>query len=197
MDCGQKPGGAAVQARPVGHLGTSLPWGSRRSCGALSQKPECVSIRMLQWHCEFCIVVQATPPVRDATARDAKPSLTHLDSINSAALKSPEVSSPSHPLSPTTNTPPGDFAQDQSASQGLKSEEEEVKPLGNSSSGRGGSGGSSSFSWASIKVERKNKTRSLKTPKLNHPCFLARQCCSSVHASPDRQALYSLCLLSC
>ena len=105
--------------------------------------------------------MQATPPVRDATAHDTKPFLSHLDSISSAALKPPEVSSPSHPLSPTTHTPPGDFAEDQAAFQGLKSEEEEGKPLGNSSSGRGGSGGSSSFSWASIKVGSVNDAKLL------------------------------------
>lgn len=97
-------------------------------------------------------VMQATPPVRDPSAEDIKPSLRHLDSITSAALKPPEVSSPSHPFSPTGNTPHGDSTEAQAPFQGGKGEEGEVKPLGGRSSGGGGSGGSSSFNWATIKV---------------------------------------------
>ena len=97
--------------------------------------------------------MQTTPPPKDIKSEDVKPSLRHLDSINSAALKPPEVSSPSHPLSPTADTPPGDFTTDPAGDvQEVMGEADEAKSLGGSSNGRGGSGGSSSFNWASIKV---------------------------------------------
>ncbi|KAL3147452.1 hypothetical protein ABBQ38_014510 [Trebouxia sp. C0009 RCD-2024] len=107
---------------------------------------------------------EATPPVRDSSAEDFKPSLRHLDSISSAALKPPEVSSPSHPLSPTGDTPHGDFSEAQAPFQGGKGEEEEAKPLGSRSSGGGGSGGSSSFNWATIKAHASKLAKDAEAP---------------------------------
>ena len=94
--------------------------------------------------------MQPMAPVKETVSQDTKASLRHLDSIDSAALKAPEVSSPHHPMSPAHMLPRGAHTGDEAASQGLK-KEEEVKPLEGSSSGRG-SGGSTSFNWASIKV---------------------------------------------
>jgi len=95
--------------------------------------------------------VQPTAPIKETVHHDTKPSLRHLDSIDSAALKPPEVSSPHRPPSPTHMGP--EFAGDESTFPNPK-KEEEVKPLEASSSARGsgGSGGSASFNWASIKV---------------------------------------------
>ncbi len=91
--------------------------------------------------------VQPTEPIKETVHHDTKPSLRHLNSIDSAALKPPEVSSPHRPHSPPHTGPSGEFAHP-------KKEGEEVKPLEDSSSARGsgGSGGSASFNWASIKV---------------------------------------------
>ena len=94
--------------------------------------------------------VQPTAPIKETVPQDTKPSLRHLDSIDSAALKPPEVSSPHHPLSPTNKPSSGEFGAGDSTSQGLK-KEEEGSTLAGSSTGRG-SGGSASFNWASIKV---------------------------------------------
>ena len=90
--------------------------------------------------------------MKETVHHDTKPSLRHLDSIDSAALKPPEVSFPHRPSSPAHTGPLGEFAGDKSTFP--KKEGEEVKPLEASSSARGsgGSGGSASFNWASIKV---------------------------------------------
>lgn len=98
--------------------------------------------------------VQPTEPIKETVHHDTKPSLRHLDSIDSSALKPPEVSSPHRPHSPAHTGPSGEFAGDKSTFANLKKEGEEVKPLEASSSARGsgGSGGSASFNWASIKV---------------------------------------------
>ncbi|DBA78424.1 TPA: hypothetical protein ACH3X2_007918 [Trebouxia sp. C0005] len=95
---------------------------------------------------------QPTAPMKETVHHDTKPSLRHLDSIDSAALKPPEVSFPHRPSSPAHTGPLGEFAGDKSTFP--KKEGEEVKPLEASSSARGsgGSGGSASFNWASIKA---------------------------------------------
>lgn len=98
--------------------------------------------------------MQPTAPVKETVHHDTKPSLRHLDSIDSTAVKPPEVSSPHHPLSPSHKAPSGGFDGDEAASQG-HTKEEEVKTLEGSTRARGsgGSGGSASFNWASIKVQ--------------------------------------------
>ncbi len=98
--------------------------------------------------------VQPTEPIKETVHHDTKPSLGHLDSIDSAALKPPEVSSPHRPHSPAHTGPSGEFSGDRSSFAHPKREGEEVKLLEASSSARGsgGSGGSASFNWASIKV---------------------------------------------
>ena len=102
----------------------------------------------------FGHAVQPTEPIKEAVHHDTQPSLRHLDSIDSAALKPPEVYSPNRPPSPAHTGPSGEFAGDKSTFANPKKEGEEVKPLEASSSARGsgGSGGSASFNWASIKV---------------------------------------------
>ncbi|DBB00828.1 TPA: hypothetical protein ACH3X1_000756 [Trebouxia sp. C0004] len=97
---------------------------------------------------------QPTAPIKETVHHDTKPSFRHLDSIDSAALRPPEVSSPNRPPSPAHTGPSGEFAGDRSTLAHPKNEGVEVKPLEGSSSGRGsgGSGGSASFNWASIKA---------------------------------------------
>ena len=98
--------------------------------------------------------VQPTEPIKETVHHNTKSSLRHLDSIDSAALKPPEVSSPHHPTSPTHRGLSGEFSGDRSTFAHPKREGEEVKLLEASSNARGsgGSGGSASFNWASIKV---------------------------------------------
>lgn len=97
---------------------------------------------------------QPTEPIKETVHHDTKPSLRHLDSIDSAALKPPEVYSPNRPPSPAHTGPSGEFAGDKSTFANPRKEGEEVKLLEASSSARGsgGSGGSASFNWASIKA---------------------------------------------
>ncbi len=92
--------------------------------------------------------------MKETVHHDTKPSLRHLDSIDSSALKPPEVSSPHRPHSPAHTGPSGEFAGDKGTFAHPKKEGEEVKPQEASSSARGsgGSGGSANFNWASIKV---------------------------------------------
>ncbi len=98
--------------------------------------------------------VQPTEPIKETVHHNTKSSLRHLDSIDSAALKPPEASSPHRSYSPTHKGPSGEFSEDRSTFAHPKKEGEEVKPQEASSSARGsgGSGGSANFNWASIKV---------------------------------------------
>jgi len=111
--------------------------------------------------------VQPTEPIKETVHHDTKPSLRHLNSIDSAALKPPEVSSPHRPHSPPHTGPSGELAHP-------KKEGEEVKPLEASSSARGsgGSGGSASFNWASIKVGALLLSVCVLASRLVHCCCL-------------------------